>query len=82
MTSPDAGAELPEPFTDAAAVFPLVRPAGSTPAHDGHDQARRHRTAPEGAGPPALVDTFHHAAGAFDDRRAELISELRRRWLE
>jgi len=30
----------------------------------------------------ALVDTFHHAAGAFDDRRAELISELRRRWLE
>jgi hypothetical protein len=26
----DAGAELPEPFTDAAAVFPLVRPAGST----------------------------------------------------
>jgi len=30
----------------------------------------------------ALVDTFHHAAGTFDDRRAELISEFGRRWLE
>jgi hypothetical protein len=96
----DAGAELPEPFTDAAAVFPLVRPAGSTlratvtirraDAAPG-PKVRVHR--PSYAVPAifsavhpdplrALVDTFHHAVGTFDDRRAELTSELRRRWLE
>jgi len=89
MTSPDAGAGLPEPFTDVAAVFPLVRPAGGTlhttatirRADAGpRPKVRVHR--PSYAVPAilsavhpdplrALVDTFHHAAGTFDDRRAE-----------
>jgi hypothetical protein len=95
----DAGAPLPEPFTDLAAVFPLVRPAGRATFHirlvnraagPPPSKARVHR--PSFAVPAifsatdpdplrALVDTFSHAAATFDDRRDELVSELRRRWL-
>ncbi len=98
----DAGAPLPAPFTDPAAVFPLVRPAGRSTvqvvrlglagraAAPPRSRTRVHR--PSFAVPAifsavdpdplrALVDTFSHAAATFDDRRDELVSELRLRWL-
>jgi len=95
----DAGTPLPAPFTDPAAVFPLVRPTGrrvlqvglvKLPGAPRQPKSRVHR--PSFAVPAifsatdpdplrALVDTFSHATATFDDRRNELVSELRRRWL-
>ena len=98
----DAGAALPEPFSEPAAVFPLVRPAGPATIRasilanriDAATQpkaVRVHR--PSFAVPAifsavhpdplrALVDAFSHAAATFDDRREDLVAELRRRWLD
>lgn len=95
----DAGTPLPPPFTDMAAVFPLVRPAGRLTAQirvvnraDRSPQPKTRVHRPSFAVPAifsatdpdplrALVDTFSHAAATFDDRRADLVAELRRRWL-
>jgi hypothetical protein len=112
----DRGDPLPAPFTDLAAVFPLVLPSGArlgavavrgdaTAGRDDANAGRGDATAGRGAGGPArrvhrpsfavpaifsaadpdplraLVDTFSHAAATFDDRRAELVAELRERYL-
>jgi hypothetical protein len=95
----DAGTPLPAPFTDPAAVFPLIRPAGRGTVQislvnraDAPPQSKTRVHRPSFAVPAifsamdpdplrALVDTFSHAAATFDDRRNELVSELRRRWL-
>jgi hypothetical protein len=94
----DAGAPLPAPFTDPAAVFALVLPTGPDTDQAGSvnhtDTPPRSKTSVQRArfAVPAifsaidldplraLVDTFSYAAATFDERRTELVSELRRRW--
>jgi hypothetical protein len=93
----DRGVSLPEPFTEPAAVFPLVR--GSTTSaravitRAGQPQPSRRIHRPSFAVPAifsamhpdplrALVDTFSHAAATFGEQRDSLVSGLRQRFVD
>lgn len=93
----DRGVSLPEPFTEPAAVFPLVRGSATsaraviTRAGQPQPSCRIHR--PSFAVPAifsamhpdplrALVDTFSHAAATFGEQRDSLVSGLRQRFVD
>ncbi|MDT5041942.1 MAG: hypothetical protein QOE51_2927, partial [Actinoplanes sp.] len=90
LAAMDRGDPLPEPFTAPAAVYPLVLPDGRrspTAASPGQPRHRPSFAVPTifratNADPgEAVTLTYRSAVATFHDRRDELVTELRERYL-
>jgi hypothetical protein len=90
LAAMDRGDPLPEPFTSLSAVYPRVLPDGQQSPRGAKPGEPRHR--PSFALPTifravnedpaeAVARTYRGALSTFHDRREELVTELRERYL-